>query len=206
MNSPTSAQHGIGVNISALGRAWSRLWGTCVPVAGRLHAQFRRQSVRFDSLPESKRYASTDTEHAEILRRHHVLLEALLDDTPLPGDDVLLAITCSWSATSEPTARDELVARVMPEAVHWRSDDLGIDPGYHAWQHHFVARTTVNDPALDQLLSLVANDGTDGVILTDRTLSWLYHPFDGGARVITSNTGARDSLAADHYTWLPFER
>nr|WP_156755361.1 hypothetical protein [Actinokineospora pegani] len=135
-----------------------------------------------------------------------MLLEALLNDTALPGDDALFAVTCSWSGTSQPTARDGMVARAVPAAVHWRSDDLATQPGYHSWHHYFVARTTVDDPALGQLLLLVASDGTDGVLLADRTLDWLYHPFDGGARVIAGSTDARDGLAAEYNAWLSPER
>lgn len=191
------------VNVAAFDQLWNRLWPDCAPAAHKLTRRFRRQWVRFHTLPDSKRYPTTDAEHAQILRRHQALLSVLLDETVAPGDDTLVAITCSWSATSEPTPRYTVVAAAMPEAAHWRSDDFATEPGFHSWQHHFVSRTALSDPALNRLLQTVAVDDTDGVILTDRTLSWLYHPYDGGADVIAGSVQVRDRLATTHLAWLP---
>jgi hypothetical protein len=49
----------------------------------------------------------------------------------------------------------------------------------------------------------VADDMTDGVILTNATCAWVLRPYDGGADVSTSSTDARDRLAAAHADWLP---
>jgi hypothetical protein len=190
------------VNVTALDRVWATLWAGCPPVVPELRRRFRDLWIRFHTLPESKRYATTDAEHTEILRRHHVLLDSLLDDTIFPGDDALVAVTCSWSATSELSPRNSYLADTVPEATHWRSDDRATEPGFHSWQHHFVTRTALGDPTLDRLLLAVADDHTDGVILTDRALSWLYHPYDGGADIFAS-TGTREQLAANHSAWLP---
>jgi hypothetical protein len=191
------------VDVAAFDRLWNRRWPDCAPAAREPTRRFRPRWARFGTLPESKRYPTTDAEHAEILRRHQTLLSALLDETAAPDDDTLVAITCSWSATSRPTPRDVAVAAAMPEAAHWRSDDLATEPGFHSWQHHFVSRTALSDPALDRLLRTVAVDLTDGVILTDRILSWLYHPYDGGADVIAGSVEVRDRLATTHLAWLP---
>lgn len=128
-------------------------------------------------------------------------LAALLDDSP-SADRTLKAITCAWSATPSPTPRDTAVTAAVPEAVHWRSDDLATDPGFHSWQHHYVSRTHLDDPALDQLLLCVADDMTDGVILTDATCAWIFHPYDGGADVFAGSVEARDRLAAAFADWL----
>jgi hypothetical protein len=44
------------------------------------------------------------------------------------------------------------------------------------------------------LLRYVANDHTQDVILAGQDLSWLYHPYDGGADVITASAQQRDIL------------
>jgi hypothetical protein len=49
----------------------------------------------------------------------------------------------------------------------------------------------------DRLLQAVADDHTDGVVLTDRALGRLYHPYEGGAE-ISADAGIGEQLAADH--------
>ncbi|MFD7909025.1 hypothetical protein ACFV4G_43170 [Kitasatospora sp. NPDC059747] len=174
-------------------------------MAHRLRRQFRERWVRFHALPEGKRYATSDAEHAEhaeILRRHHTLLQDLLGDVTVGGGG-LVAITCSWSATGVPTPRDSAVAATTPGAAHWRSDDLATDPGFHSWQHHYVSAMDLHDPALDRLLLCVADDMTDGVILTGAGCAWAVHPYDGGVDVFAGSTEVRDRLAGTFAEWLP---
>ncbi len=59
------------------------------------------------------------------------------------------------------------------------------------------------DPALDRLLLCVADDMTDGVILTNTTCDWVFHPYDGGADIFTNSTEDRDRLSAAYADWLP---
>jgi hypothetical protein len=136
-----------------------------------------------------------------VLRRHHALLEALLGEARSDSRS-LVAITCSWSETASPTPRDQAVAATTPDAVHWRSDNRAMEPGFQSWEHRYVSRTDTVDPALDQLLVCVANDMTDGVILTDATCEWIFHPYDGGAVVFASSTEDRERLSAAHVDWL----
>lgn len=196
---------GQSVDIAGLDRAWNRSWPKCPPAAHRLRRQFRERWVRFHALPEAKRYATSDAEHAEILRRHHTLLQDLLGDVTVGGGG-LVAITCSWSATGLPTPRDSAVAAATPGAAHWRSDDLATDPGFHSWQHHYVSAMDLHDPALDRLLLCVADDMTDGVILTGAGCAWAVHPYDGGMDVFAGSTEVRDRLAGRFAEWLPSTR
>ncbi|MDQ2873535.1 MAG: hypothetical protein M3Y33_01350 [Actinomycetota bacterium] len=136
------------------------------------------------------------------MRRHRALLEALLGNA-MPGAGTLVAITCSWSSTSSPTPRDPAVAATTPEAAHWRSDDLATEPGFQSWQHHYASQMAMADPALDQLLLCVADDMTDGVLLTNATCAWVFHPYDGGVDIFTSSTVDRGRLSVAHADWLP---
>jgi hypothetical protein len=189
------------IDVAELDAAWNGSWSGSPPVAVFLWRRFADQRVRFHTLPDAKRYATSDGERAEILRRDHVLLEALLGDTR-SGAGSLVTITCSWSGTASPTPRDQAVAASTPDAVHWRSDNRATAPGFESWEHHYVSRTDMADPALDELLVCVANDMTDGVILTDAACTWVFHPYDGGAVVITSSTEERDRLATAYAGWM----
>jgi hypothetical protein len=186
---------GHSIDVAAFGDAWDSAWPDCPPVAHRLRRQCPGRWARFHTLPHAKRYATTPAEEAEILRRHRALLTAL-------GEGSLVAITCSWSATAQPTPRHTTVAATTPGAAYWRSDDLAYEPGFHSWQHHYISPTSLNDPALDRLLRCVADDMTDGVILTDDTGTWAAHPYDGGTDVFTATAEGRDQLAAAYPDWL----
>lgn len=59
------------------------------------------------------------------------------------------------------------------------------------------------DPALERFLLCVANDMTDGVILTDATCAWIFHPYDGGVDILVGSAEDRDRLSAAHADWLP---
>jgi hypothetical protein len=195
-----SGQHHL-LDLAALGSAWNTSWPDCPPVAPLLRRRFPGRSVRFHTLPAAKRYATSATEHAEILRRHHVLLAEVFEAANGAADGSLAVITCSWSATSQPTPRDAAVAAITPGAVYWRSHDLATEPGFHSWQHHYASPLGLRDPALDQLLLCVADDMTDGVILTNHTADWAFHPYDGGAEVFAPNAEAGDQLSATYADW-----
>jgi hypothetical protein len=52
------------------------------------------------------------------------------------------------------------------------------------------------------LLRYVTDDHTQDVILAVQDLSWLYHPYDGGADVITASTQQRDIFRERYPQWL----
>jgi hypothetical protein len=70
------------IDVAELDAAWNSSWSSSLPVATLLQSRFVEREVRFHALPDAKRYATSDGERAEILRRHHVLLEALLSELP----------------------------------------------------------------------------------------------------------------------------
>ena len=91
---------GIGelISLAALNARWQRRWPRCLPVGHELRCCARATWVRFHSLPGAKRYAEDDSEYAEILRRHHVLLGEMA------GADEVLVVTIAWSGSRRPNA------------------------------------------------------------------------------------------------------
>jgi hypothetical protein len=51
------------------------------------------------------------------------------------------------------------------------------------------------------LLRHVTDDHTQDVILAGQELSWLYHPYDGGADVITASAQQRGILRERYPQW-----
>jgi hypothetical protein len=116
------------IDVAAFDAAWHRSWPGIAPVAYRLRTLFPSRWVRFSSLPDRKRYPTGEAEQAEVLHRHHTVLQALMAQAE-PLTTQLVAITCSWSGTEEPVPRYSMVADAMPEASYWRSDDRATDTG-----------------------------------------------------------------------------
>lgn len=153
--------------------------------------------VRFHSLPESKRYADTEAEYEELLRRHHAVLSTLA----APGTE-LIAVTASWSPTRCARSRVRELQASAPNAELWQT--VVVEPeNEDAWfANLFVSRMKNSPASLDRLLRLVADNGTADVLLTTNELNWLYHPYDGGADVIASSVEQRDSIRQEFSDWL----
>lgn len=187
---------GVTFDIGSLSHLWQQSWPSTRPLGHEVRAN-RERWVRFHALPKSKRYPEDEQEYAEVLRRHNLLLSELTARTSTS----LLVLTMAWSASAVPIARDEAVARALPDASFWTSVNQG-DDDYPSWTHVYVTPVNWRTGALDPLLRLVADDGTDGVVITDDLLSWLVHPYDGGVDVVTRLTEDRDALRAQHSDWL----
>jgi len=138
-----------------------------------------------------------------MLLRHNVVVADLvaLDRNNSAVDPWVQVITCSWSNSAVPTARDIAISRIMPAADHWTSVSTG-DADFDSWVHLWTSPHQWTPGSLDPLFELVANDMTDGVIVMEHACAWLYHPYDGGADVLAPTGAVRDRLATRHQSWL----
>jgi hypothetical protein len=91
------------ISPETLDARWQEWWRQCRPVGYELRGCARATWVRFHTLPGSRRYAEDDSEYAEILRRHHVLLGEM------PADEMLV-VTIAWSGRREPAQREPRLA------------------------------------------------------------------------------------------------
>jgi len=158
--------------------------------------------VRFHSLPESKRYADDEAEYREVLRRHRVVLDELVSADG-GSDRRVVVVTCTWSGTLLPVPRPAPVTAVLPSSRYWMSEirDEDDEDG-DVWTHNYVDVLELDDPRLDRLLTLVADDVTAGVMIAPPDLRWLYQPYDGGADVYAASAADRDALRDRHADWL----
>lgn len=160
--------------------AWRARWGDVRPIGHELRTSLPETWVRFHSLPESKRIATTAAEYEEIIRRHLTLLRDL-------GADELQVVTATWDDATPP----------CPGAVFWRTVSTEPVP-----TQLFLATTTVDSDDLRALFLLVADDETADVILGPLDAGWLYHPYDGGSDVLAPDMATRDALRDSYAAWL----
>ena len=90
-------------------------------------------------------------------------------------------------------------------AAAWRAPAPGLrfgaGLGRPYWQLYASLEPNAPD-RLDALLRAVADYELVNVILADRDLNWLYHPYDGGADVYARDAAQRDRLLGKHAEWL----
>lgn len=192
---PRYAQNADGVRLSEL---WRREWPDSRPISYELRGHDRW--VRFHSLPGSKRYAESEGEYLELLRRHRTVLADLAEST-LTGE--VLVVTASYSGGPTPVPRTAPVAATFPEAVWWESHCTDGDSDFPIWAHLWLDRCRLDDPRLDALLRIVADDQTRDVLLVDSDARWLYHPYDGGGDVHAATPEHREDMKARYASWLP---
>lgn len=167
--------------------AWRTEWPETPPIAFLLRSLHPGRWVRFHSLPGSKRHAETDNERAEILSRHHAVLEAL-------GPSTRLFVISTRFASD----RSEGVS--IPGESLWttiEANDYFEEPA-----HLYVSSHAYPSIEFDDVLKGAAEWELANVIVGPHDLRWLYHPYDGGADVIAATSRQRDQLSVDFRTWL----
>lgn len=193
----------LGVDSAELTARWAKSWRGCRPVSYELGGCLHDRWVRFHSLPRSKRYASNEAEYAEVMRRHLTVLAELVPRGRADEAGGLVVVTASWSGDPRPAPRKAELAAVLPAAAYWTSvltDDSV--PEEQAWTHLWASAASLHGEDFTRLLRLVADDVTDGVIVTTAEMDWLYAPYDGGADVIAASPDHRDRLRHAHKDWL----
>ncbi len=183
---------------SMLDDFWTQRLGATSPIAHCFRDVFRDRWVRFHSLPDSKRYAESESEWETLLERHNTIIAELTND----GSQLDL-LTTNGSASATPGSPDVEVCELGLLAEHWRTVAMheiesNSDPYY--W-HIFRSPITWRPNALDKVIRLVANDRIWNVMVLDPVDSWLLHPYDGGMDVILGSTGERDKLSNSFASW-----
>ena len=173
---------------------WNRNFDQSRPLAHELRELYRKRWVRFHSLPDSKRYAETDSDWATLLERHNTLVDRLTDD----GCQIEL-LTTNWSSGRQPlSAPSEFLELDLP-TIHWRSFAKNDDASN--WWHLFHTQITWNYGTLDRVFRLVAENEISNVMLVDPTDNWLIHPYDGGLDMILGSRTERDTMSSEFASW-----
>ena len=176
-------------------RYWSERYA-CLPIGHHLRQSYESRWFRIHTLPESKRYAETESEYDEILRRYNAVLSDLLEE----GQSYVL-VTMSWSDSSEVAALQPEIETIIGTS-EFLFNAQPEDDDDAAYAHFFMSKRVWKAGSLDQLLRMVADDETESVLIVNTEQDRIYHPYDGGADVILA---ASDEVAAkkqQYANWL----
>jgi len=181
-----------------LAEATTAAFGDVPPVGHLLRSAISDRWLRVHSLPHSKRYAETEGEYDELLRRHNELAFEVLGSHNRAvlflhawGNASHFSSIFSefgWAAqldlnSATPTVYpspevDDPSLVVAGFAIHWSR---------HAW---------------DSLLRDVADDRLPSVVLWNPETSEAYAPYDGGADLFLTNPERVAALATRWAPWL----
>lgn len=190
--------------IELLSQQWASKWPGVRPITYELRDTARDRWVRFHSLPNSKRYAETEDERQEILRKDH---QALAELSELHGtvDDSVIVVSYAWSTSSVPDPDEAQIADRLTSGTYWTSllvdADQRMPDESDSWVHLFARVSAWRNGSLDPLLLRIADDEQRALIMP-ADLRWLLAPYDGGMDVVAATTKIRDDLKARHADWL----
>lgn len=173
---------------------WRRWYGDAPPVAYVLRERFRSRWFRVHSLPGGQRYATTDAERAEVLRRQNELASAVL------GGGAACWFIFGYYGEAERLPGDvaaalEAMAPAFLQEV--RPDDTGMGEVYPL----LAASLTWEAGALDRVLEAVADELLETPLLVSAEFGRVVAPYDGGVDVIVEDPVRRSELARRFGRW-----
>lgn len=164
---------------------WRRFYGDAPPLSFALAKDERW--ARFHALPDSKRYAETPDEAAEILRRANAIASDVLG-----GDPCWIAQLGSERGWGR-------------DAVRWRptfnlTAAGGVFYDEFTWPI-FAGQCFFQTGAFDGLLSDIAADNAFRTLWLDRSSGSVFAPYDGGFDVFCQAPALASELREKYQAW-----
>ena len=173
-------------------------FGDLPPVGHVLRSAISGRWLRVHSLPNSKRYAETDAEYDELLRRHTELALEILG-----SDDRAILFLHGWGTAADFSAAfsgfgwaAHLELNGTAPTVYPNPD--AEDPNLVV--AGFLIRWSLQ--AWGSLLRDIADDRLPSVVLLNPASGEAYAPYDGGADLFVANSERVATLAARWASWL----
>jgi hypothetical protein len=181
---------------------WTQTYPDCSPVGFRLRTACQSRWLRIHSLPASKRYAETESEYQEILRRQNVVLTDSLGDT-----QPFVLVSTGYSEAPAGAEVWPAVAALYPTSRHFLTIRINynyvIDDSAN-WHWYFFMYEAVWTPGLfDTILRQVADDEAGNILFVSVLRHSVFAPYDGGADIILPSTSERDAMRHRYAGWLP---
>lgn len=159
---------------------WDEHFRDSAPIGFMLRQTYPDRWLRIHSLLNSKRYADTEEEYAELLRRHNRVATDALGD----GAECWL-IEGIWVESDEGSGK--WVMTIEGEELPLQLE---------------VTETVWSPSRFDALLREVADWTKANVMFVSRESGHIYAPYDGGADLIYRNEQERDEFKDAYRGWL----
>ena len=177
---------------------WNNKFPETPPVSNRFRDIYADRWIRIHSLPESKRYADTDQELKEVLRRYDCVLTDLVG-----GGNEVLIIFCSYDADKDRSScrsireiNFSLFESIRKQSFDPDDEDEGLE------LQCFYALDLFESHKFDEVFTCVANNVIRNVFLVAIQSGRIFAPYDGGADIIVENRGSHDEYRERFREWL----
>ncbi|HEY9685137.1 MAG TPA: hypothetical protein V6C86_26420 [Oculatellaceae cyanobacterium] len=162
---------------------WEQQFPDSPPVSFLLRQLYGERWLRIHSLPSSKRYAESELEYEELVRRHNIVAT----ETLVEGSACYLIHGFPVEETEE-NIWYEILREYLADSVTLQFDATEI-----VWKSGVI----------DQLILDVADDRTDYVLIVARDSKRIYAPYDGGADLFFADEQERNKRKEAYQEWLP---
>lgn len=176
---------------------WLSEVAAVAPVGHALRKVLSSHWTRFHSLPESKRYAESDTERDELRRRHLTVANVLFRS----GEPIFVYRSRYFEKRLRGKAKHLLAGRQLQESVVKLPVRVGAQLADEDEILSVRALTTTWQPDFFlELLQQIADDRESGVSFVSPHSRNIYCPYDGGMDLFTFSVSAAE-LAARYSGW-----
>lgn len=178
---------------------WKETYPNSPPVGYLLRETYPDIWFRIHSLPSSKRYAETENDYEEILKRHNLILSDLLGK----GSNYIL-ITTTYSSNKLPE-HDQSQIDILAVNKQYLSSlakhELEESDEPYYW-HFFMTEMNWEEKSIDNLLKLVADEELRDIQIVGVEQNCVYHPYDGGADIFMKDELKRNLVKSKYSSWL----
>jgi len=187
--------------MSAFLEKWSVWYPKVPPIGFLLRLEYPERWMRIHSLPDSRRYPTSETDQAELLMRHNTVACDLL------REDETCALFVYNEAGSESWRDVEARIGLPGQGLH----DLGLLPSW-LWEDdersQFDCPMTLRGAmvqwrsgAFNSFILAVANEEIRGLVVEYGT-GQVYAPYDGGADLFFASETGRAFAQRRYSGWL----
>lgn len=174
---------------------WDTYFEGHKPVAHLLRKSLHLRWVRFHSLPESKRYAETDEEWADLFERHNRIADAVLGD----GARCWLVIC------------NDMEGRDLEDKKHLKRFDFD---RWFSWWENDELDETIEWPVyateiiwqagqFNEVIRKVAVWDECFLLLVSQETNAIFAPYDGGIDLIQPSEKLASGIKAKYPSWRP---
>lgn len=156
-----------------------RHYPNCTPISWLLRERYKHIWFRIHSLPESKRYAETDDEFQELLRRHNELASDVIGE----GSNILLF----WHGLNPSGGIDGRKAQQYADGCF----EAAVYVFSSSWRAHLF----------DEFIKCVADDCCSSSIFLAVESGNVYAPYDGGADVLVKDARKLQAMKTKYAKW-----
>ncbi len=178
---------------------WNKSFNNFLPIAYELKNKFNESWFRIHTLPDSKRYPENESEYAEILKRHNLILSDLFEE-----NHSLIVVSMGGNSYKESISQNEVMKNLGFQKNFWMSINVSDenDEESYFWNMSYD-EINFSGNSFDNLLRLIADEEILDVMFFSIERNIVYHPYDGGADIILVNSKLRDKYKEKYKDWLP---